>query len=188
MDELPEHDERAAPPLVVRPRGAAPLREIDTWIFDLDNTLYPASCRLFEQIERHMGEFIADLLGIEIAEAHALRRRLFREHGTTLRGLMTEHRVEPALFLDYVHRIDLSAVPRDEALAAAIARLPGRKLVFTNGTARHARNILSHLGLAGHFAGIFDIHACDYVPKPDPAGYRAMVRRFAIEPRRAAMI
>jgi len=161
---------------------------IETWIFDLDNTLYPASCNLFDQIHRRMGEFIAELLGVELDEAKRLQKIYFREHGTTLRGLMNVHNIDPTRFLDHVHRIDLAPIPPDAALGAALAALPGRKLVFTNGTVRHAENILAHLGIEGHFAGIFDIAACGYVPKPDPAGYDALVRRFAIVPARAAMI
>jgi putative hydrolase of the HAD superfamily len=161
---------------------------IDTWIFDLDNTLYPASCNLFDQIHRRMGEFISDLLAVDLAEAKRLQKIYFREHGTTLRGLMNVHNIDPTAFLDHVHQIDLSPVPADVALAAALAALPGRKLVFTNGTVRHAENILSHLGIAEHFVGLFDIADCNYVPKPDPAGYAELVRRFGIDPSRAVMI
>jgi putative hydrolase of the HAD superfamily len=164
------------------------LAAIETWVFDLDNTLYPASCNLFDQIHRRMGEFISNLLGVDLDEAKRLQRVYFREHGTTLRGLMNVHDIDPREFLDHVHRIDLAPVPPDAALGAALAALPGRKLVFTNGTVRHAENILGHLGIAGHFSGLFDIAACGYVPKPDPAGYAALVRRFAIVPRQAAMI
>ncbi len=175
-------------------RPSAPLERIadfasvESWIFDLDNTLYPASCNLFDQIHRRMGEFIAEMLRVDLAEAKRLQKTWFREHGTTLRGLMDVHGVDPTAFLDHVHRIDLSVVPQDAALAAALAALPGRKFVFTNGTVRHAENILGHLGIADHFAGIFDVADCRYVPKPDPAGYAEMVRRFAIAPRRAAMV
>jgi putative hydrolase of the HAD superfamily len=161
---------------------------IDTWIFDLDNTLYPASCNLFDQIHRRMGEFISDLLAVDLAEAKRLQKIYFREHGTTLRGLMNVHNIDPTAFLDHVHQIDLSPVPADVALAAALAALPGRKLIFTNGTVRHAENILSHLGIAEHFVGLFDIADCNYVPKPDPAGYAELVRRFGIDPSRAVMI
>jgi putative hydrolase of the HAD superfamily len=164
------------------------LAAIETWVFDLDNTLYPASCNLFDQIHRRMGEFIANLLGVDLDEAKRLQKIYFHEHGTTLRGLMNVHDIDPVEFLDHVHRIDLAPVPQDAALGAALAALPGRKLVFTNGTVRHAENILGHLGIAGHFSGLFDIAACGYVPKPDPAGYDALVRRFAIVPRRAAMV
>jgi putative hydrolase of the HAD superfamily len=173
---------------IATPRRPADFAAIDTWIFDLDNTLYPASCNLFDQIHRRMGEFISALLDVDLAEAKRLQKLYFREHGTTLRGLMTVHKIDPRDFLDHVHRIDLAPIPRDEALGAALAALPGRKLVFTNGTVHHAENILAHLGIQSHFAGLFDIEACDYVPKPDPAGYDALVRRFGIVPPRAAMI
>jgi len=165
-----------------------PLAEIETWIFDLDNTLYPASCRLFDQVHALMTRFIADRLDLSAEAALGLQKTYFREHGTTLRGLMTVHKIDPRDFLDHVHQIDLAAIPADAALGAALAALPGRKLVFTNGTVRHAENILAHLGIQSHFAGTFDIEACDYVPKPDPAGYDALVRRFGIVPARAAMI
>src|ERR1700730_16557765 len=142
-----------------------PLAEIETWIFDLDNTLYPASCNLFDQIHQRMGEFIVELLDVDLDEAKRLRSQYFRHHGTTLRGLMTEHNIDPRAFLDHVHRIDLSPIPANPDLAAALAALPGRKYVFTNGSVRHAENILGHLGIDGHFSGIFDVEACNYVPK-----------------------
>jgi putative hydrolase of the HAD superfamily len=182
---MPEHSKNIVKNGQVR---SADLGAIDCWIFDLDNTLYPASCRLFEQIQERMNEFIAALLKVDIEEAKRIRRGFFLEHGTTLRGLMDVHGIDPRPFLDHVHSIDLSVMPADPALAAALASLPGRKLVFTNGTVRHAENILGHLGIADHFSAIFDIADCNYVPKPDAAGYAELVRRFAIEPRRAAMI
>jgi putative hydrolase of the HAD superfamily len=166
----------------------AALSGIDTWVFDLDNTLYPASCNLFDQIHRRMGEFIAALLQVDLAEAKLLQKQYFREHGTTLRGLMTVHGIDPRAFLDHVHEIDLSPVPPDVALQAALASLPGRKLVFTNGSVRHAENVLGHLGIEGHFSGILDVEGCNLVPKPDPAGYAELVRRFGIVPARAAMV
>jgi putative hydrolase of the HAD superfamily len=161
---------------------------IDTWIFDLDNTLYPAGSNLFPQISARMGEFIAARFALDADAARAMRTRLFRAHGTTLRGLMIEHGVDPHEFMDYVHDVDLSGLTPAIALAAALAALPGRKLVHTNGSRRHAVRILDHLGLAGHVAGIFDIADAGFVPKPDPAGYRALIERFGVEPRRAAMV
>src|SRR5882724_2367125 len=164
------------------------LSAIETWVFDLDNTLYPASCNLFDQIHQRMGEYIVALLDVDMEEAKRLRRQYFLQHGTTLSGLMKEHGIDPHHFLAHVHSIDLTPLPPDPALAAALAALPGRKFVFTNGSVRHAENILGHLGIDGHFSGIFDVEACNYVPKPDPAGYDALVRRFGVAPRRAAMI
>jgi putative hydrolase of the HAD superfamily len=164
-----------------------PLHEIETWIFDLDNTLYPESCNLFAEAEARMAAFIVAELKLDLEAAHALRRRFFLDHGTTLRGLMLEHGIEPKRFLDYVHDIDLSPVPPDPVLVAAIAALPGRKFVFTNGTEDYAERIISRIGLAGFFAGIHDVIACDYVPKPDPKGYVALIRRHGVDPSAALM-
>jgi putative hydrolase of the HAD superfamily len=162
--------------------------DIDTWIFDLDNTLYPASSDLFPQISARMGEFIAARFGLDAEAARAMRTRLFRSHGTTLRGLMVDHGVDPHEFMDYVHDIDLSGLAPASGLAAVLGALPARKLVHTNGSHRHAARILDHLGLAGHVAGIFDIADAGFLPKPDPAGYRTLIARFGVEPGRAAMV
>jgi putative hydrolase of the HAD superfamily len=165
-----------------------PLAEIDTWIFDLDNTLYPGTCKLYKEIEQRMGAFIMAELKLDHDGAHALRRRFLERHGTTLKGLMIEHGMAPERFLDYVHEIDLSSVEEDRALGSAIASLRGRKLIFTNGTKRHAERVLNRLGLGKHFGVIHDIVACDYTPKPEPIAYEGFVRRYDVAPRRAAMI
>ena len=165
----------------------APLSEIEHWVFDLDNTLYPAACDLFSQIDWRMTAFIAEALSLPPDEARPLQKALFRRHGTTLRGLMVEHGLEPSAFLDFVHDIDYAPVLACDRLKAAMAALPGEKLIFTNGTVRHAERVLERLGLDG-FSGIFDIVAADYMPKPDPAPYASFVKRHAIDPRRAAMV
>jgi len=161
---------------------------VETWIFDLDNTLYPASCNLFAQVDRRMGQFIQTLLDLDPLAAKALQKRYWREHGTTLRGLMNEHRVDPLHFMDYVHDIDLGVVPHSLPLDRALGRLPGRKVIFTNGSVGHAERVLKARGIASHFDGIFDIVASDYRPKPDPEPYDWLCRRFRIEPRRAVMV
>lgn len=161
---------------------------VDSWVFDLDNTLYSASSSLFPQIDVRMRRFIAERLGLSLDEAFQLQKRYYREFGTTLRGLMLVHHMEPAAFLDYVHDIDHSVLSAAPALDAALARLPGRKLIFTNGSERHAERVMERLGIARHFEGVFDIAAADYVPKPQPESYQAMVARFALDPRRAAMV
>jgi putative hydrolase of the HAD superfamily len=168
--------------------AALPSAQIDTWIFDLDNTLYPASCRLYVEVEARMAKYIMEELRLDLDKAHALRRRYFQERGTTLRGLMDEFGVEPGRFLDYVHEIDVSAVQPDPALGAALAGLPGRKLVFTNGTRCYAERVLKRLELGALFDAIHDIVAIGYRPKPDPAGYRDLVERYDIAPGRAAMV
>ena len=163
------------------------MNHIDCWIFDLDNTLYPASCNLFDQVDRRIGAFIAELLQVDAVEARRLQKHYFREYGTTLRGLMNHHGIVPARFLDYVHAIDVSPVPPSPALDAALAALDGRKLIFTNGSVAHAERVMNRLGVAGHFTGVFDIVAADYQPKPNPATYAAMVARHGVDPRAAAM-
>ncbi len=167
--------------------GDRVLGEIETWIFDLDNTLYPASCRLFDQIHTKMTQFIADRLDLSPAAALLLQKTYFREHGTTLRGLMTIDRIDPDDFLAYVHEIDLSCVPPDPVLVAALAALPGRKIVHTNGSVRHAERLLQHLGIAGSFCGIVDIAAAGYEPKPALAGYYELLRRHRVTPAAAIM-
>jgi putative hydrolase of the HAD superfamily len=166
---------------------ATPLDRLDTWVFDLDNTLYPATSSLFPQIDVRMRAFISELLGLNDAEAHALQKRYYREFGTTLRGLMLVHGLEPERFLEYVHDIDRSVLVAEPRLDKALALLPGRKLIFTNGTESHAVKVLERLGLSRHFEGIFDIHASDYVPKPDPETYKRLLARHGVTAASAAM-
>ncbi|MEO5374582.1 MAG: pyrimidine 5'-nucleotidase [Alphaproteobacteria bacterium] len=163
------------------------LDQLNVWVFDLDNTLYPATASLFPQIDVRMKRFIATSLGIPEDEAFLLQKRYYHEYGTTLRGLMLRHAIEPESFLAYVHAIDHSVLTPDPALRAGIERLPGRKLVFTNGSERHAVDVLRHLDLTETFEGIFDIRAAGYVPKPNLETYWRMVRQFGFDPERAAM-
>jgi putative hydrolase of the HAD superfamily len=164
------------------------LDHVDAWVFDLDNTLYPASSSLFPQIDVRMRRFIAERLGLGLDEAFALQKRYYRQFGTTLRGLMLCNAIEPAAFLDYVHDIDCTVLDEAPRLDAVLARLPGRKLVFTNGSERHAVNVLGRLGIARHFEAIFDIAAAGYVPKPDPSTYDLMLGRHAVAAGAAAMV
>ena len=158
------------------------------WIFDLDNTLYPASCRLFDQVERRIGEYVQQLLNLDPVAAKAVQKQYFRDHQTTLNGLMIHHKIRPEEYLEFVHHIDLSPVVADQRLDAALERLPGRKLIYTNGSVRHAENVMGKLGVARHFEGIFDIAEAAYVPKPDIAAYRAMVARHNVDPKRSVML
>lgn len=159
----------------------------ETWVFDLDNTLYPASSSLFPQIHRRMGLYIAEALKVDAATADTLQRRYYREHGTTLRGLMMTHGIAPDDFLAYVHEIDCTVLPPAPRLDQALASIPGRKLVFTNGSHRHAENVLNHMNLSHHFDGIFDIKAADYIPKPAIETYRRMIGRFDFDPKKSVM-
>jgi len=158
-----------------------------TWIFDLDNTLYPADCNLFAQVDKRMGEFIAQYLGVSLEQARHLQKTYYRQYGTTLCGLMQVHKLDPQPFLEYVHDIDLSVVPEHPELAAAIEKLPGQRLIFTNGSRRHAERVAEKLGVLHLFDGICDIAACEYVPKPSPDAFDRMIRRHGVEPEKAAM-
>jgi putative hydrolase of the HAD superfamily len=160
---------------------------IRDWIFDLDNCLYPASTGLFDLIDERMGAYIQRLLACDPVEARRVQKAHFHEHGTTLAGLMKEHGVEPRHFLEDVHAIPLDRVCRDERLAAALGRLPGRKIVFTNGDEPYARRVLEAIGVHHHFDELHDIHASSYRPKPDPHGYELLCERFGIEPERALL-
>lgn len=166
----------------------AALSHVDCWIFDLDNCLYPASTGLFTLIDERMGAYIQRLLGVDAVEARRVQKAHFHEHGTTLAGLMKHHGVDPHDFLADVHDIPLHRIARDERLARGLARLPGRKIVFTNGDAPYARRVLDAIGIADHFEGLHDIVATGLVPKPQPHGYKLLVERFGIEPARAAMV
>ena len=174
--------------MIKKPERDLGFAHVEAWVFDLDNTLYPADCNLFAQIDRRMGEFIANSLGIPLEDAKILRETYYYEHGTTLAGLVRLHGVSPDAFLDYVHDIDLSAVTPSLALATALGSLPGRKFIFTNGSRKHAEAVARRLGVAGHIEDICDIHALEYIhPKPTREAYERFVRAHGVVARQAAM-
>lgn len=161
---------------------------IDCWIFDLDNTLYPPSTRLFDQIDVRMGQFIQNLLGCDPVEAHRVQKLYFHDHGTTLSGLMHYHAIVPHDFLNFVHDIDMAPLVAAPRLADKLAALPGRKLVFTNGDDAYAARVLASLGLSDSFDGMWDIHAMNYRPKPEPSAYAGLIEAFAIRPETAVFV
>lgn len=158
------------------------LAHIRTWIFDLDNTLYPSSARLFDQIDARMTGFIADKFQVDHIEARRIQKGYFHAHGTTLAGLMAEHDVDPHAFLEHVHDIEMDVLEENAPLAAAIARLPGRKLVFTNADTPYASKVLAKLGLGESFEAIHDVHAMALVPKPQPSAYAGLCAAFDLDP------
>ncbi len=175
---------------MAKPNGNSQARgfeRVETWVFDLDNTLYPADCNLFAEIDRRMGAFIAAELGLSLPEAQRLRQSYYYQYGTTLAGLMRQHKVSPQAFLDYVHDIDLSVIAPAPQLARALKALPGRKFIFTNGSRKHAESVAERLGLTGHFDDVFDIHSADFIPKPDPHVYEGFIRRMRIIAASASM-
>jgi len=159
----------------------------EAWVFDLDNTLYPRSSNLFQQVDERIRAYVRRLLNVDEEEAERIQRTFYREHGTTLRGLMLRHNVDPDDFLEFVHDIDHSVVNPDPALGEALLRLPGKKYIFTNGSRRHAEMIAGRLGFPTHFTDIFDIVAANLVPKPERETYDRFVKRFGLRPERAAM-
>lgn len=164
------------------PPPPLPIDHIDSWIFDLDNTLYPPSAKLFDLIDARMGAFIMRLLGCDAAEARRVQKRYFHDHGTTMAGLMRHHGVDPENFLTDVHAIALDRIGPDARLRAGLARLPGRRLVFTNADADYAARVLDARGIADLFDGICDIRVTGYAPKPDTAAYAAMIGHLGVDP------
>lgn len=157
------------------------------WVFDLDNTLYPPSARLFDQIEIRMTRYVMDALGVAAEEADQLRRHYWAEYGTTLAGLMREHDVDPAPYLTHVHEIDLTHLQPAPDLAARIRALPGQRIVYTNGSAPYAARVLEARGLSGLFDGIYGVEHADFRPKPERAAFERVFDRAGCEPARAAM-
>jgi putative hydrolase of the HAD superfamily len=160
---------------------------IDTWVFDLDNTLYPHHVNLWQQVDQRIGEFISAHLKISAEEARIIQKDYYRRYGTSMRGMMTEHGVHADDYLAYVHQIDHSPLEPNPAMGAAIARLPGRKLILTNGSTGHAEAVLTRLGLLAHFEAVFDIIAADLEPKPAAQTYRKFLSDHDVDPAKAAM-
>ncbi|MCP1841096.1 putative hydrolase of the HAD superfamily [Bradyrhizobium sp. USDA 4524] len=160
---------------------------VETWVFDLDNTLYPHHVNLWQQVDARIGEFVSNWLKISPEEARRLQKDYYLRYGTTMRGMMTEHGVQADDYLAYVHKIDHSPLQPNPAMGAAIARLPGRKLILTNGSVDHVDAVLGRLGIGNHFDGVFDIIAADLEPKPAPQTYQKFLRLHDVDPARAAM-
>ena len=170
------------------PANAGPdFRHIRSWIFDLDNTLYRADNGIFSQIEARMTQYVMAFLRLPRDAAYARQKELYQRYGTNLNGLMQEHGTPPEDYLGYVHDIDLSELAADERLAAAIAALPGRRYVFTNGCRDHAARILERLGMTGLFDAVWDIRTIAFAPKPKAEAYASVVRESGINCAEAAM-
>jgi len=160
---------------------------VDTWVFDLDNTLYPHHVNLWEQVDIRIRDYIAGYLKITHEEAFRLQKDYYKRYGTSMRGLMTEHGMKPDDFLDFVHQVDHSPLEPNPALGAAIERLPGRKLILTNGTRNHADAVLTRLQLDRHFEDVFDIVASELEPKPNPIMYERFLKAHGVDAGKAAM-
>jgi putative hydrolase of the HAD superfamily len=164
-----------------------PFTHIDTWVFDLDNTLYPHHVNLWQQVDQRIGEFVSAFLKVTVEEARRIQKDYYLRYGTTMRGMMTEHGASADDYLAYVHQIDHSPLQANPAMGAAIARLPGRKLILTNGSTDHADKVLQRLGLAAQFDAVFDIVAAGVEPKPAPQTYVKFLRDHEVNPATSAM-
>ncbi len=166
----------------------AELRDAACWVFDLDNTLYPATDNLFVQVSERIRDYIADFLGVAPETAFGIQKDYFHRYGTSLRGLMLRHDMDPGPFLDFVHDVDLSHVTANPELDRALSRLGGRKVIFTNASVDHAERILARLGISDHFDAVFDIVDAEYIPKPEPGPYDALIERFGLDPAASVMV
>lgn len=160
--------------------------QVETWVFDLDNTLYPHHL-LWQQVDDRIRAYVAEFLKVTADEAFRVQKDYYKRYGTTMRGLMTEHGVDPDAYLDFVHQIDHSPLEPNPALGDALEKLPGRKLILTNGTVAHADAVLKRLEIDKHFEDVFDIVAADLEPKPKAITYERFLKRHGVEPTRAAM-
>jgi putative hydrolase of the HAD superfamily len=171
------------------PARSAPraFTHVETWVFDLDNTLYPRHLNLWQQVDERIRDYIANFLKIGKDEAFRVQKDYYKRYGTSMRGLMTEHGMDPDAYLAFVHQIDHSPLEPNPALGAAIEQLPGRKLILTNGTRKHAEAVTRRLEIHEKFEDVFDIIAADLEPKPLPQTYDKFLKAHGVDPKRAAM-
>ena len=170
-----------------RQRPQRGFSRVDTWVFDLDNTLYPHHVNLWQQVDARIGEYIGQFLNVDPIEARRIQKDYYKRFGTSMRGMMTEHGVSADDYLAYVHQIDHSPLEPNPAMGAAIERLPGRKLILTNGSTDHAGKVLERLGFGHHFEAVFDIIAAELEPKPAPQTYLRFLERHHVDAAKAAM-
>ena len=161
--------------------------KVNTWIFDLDNTLYSADSGIFQQVHRLMGEFISKNLSMDMSEAKKLQSKYYKKHGTTLRGLMDNHGIDPDHFLEEVHRLDYSIVGSNKILNEELHKLEGRKIIYTNANKKHVIDVLDRIDLTNFFDEIFDIKMANYIPKPELKPYEQIIDLFNIESKSSAM-
>jgi putative hydrolase of the HAD superfamily len=160
---------------------------IDTWVFDLDNTLYPHHLSLWQQVDERIRAYVSEFLKVSKEEAFRVQKDYYKRYGTTMRGLMAEHGMKPEDYLEFVHQIDHSPLTPNAALGDALEKLPGRKLILTNGTRKHADAVMKRLDIDRHFEDVFDIAAADLDPKPLPRVYERFLKRHAVDPAKSAM-
>lgn len=169
------------------PNNSRGFHAVETWVFDLDNTLYPPDTNLWQQIDDRIRAFVSEFLKVTPEDAFRVQKDFYKRYGTTMRGLMAEHNMKPDDFLEFVHEIDHSPLEPNPILGDALERLPGRKLILTNGTRKHAEAVMKRLDIDKHFEDVFDIAAADLEPKPKPLVYDRFLKKHGVDPQKAAM-
>ena len=164
------------------------LTEIKFWIFDLDNTLYSGQTKVFSEVDKKMSSFISEKFNVDLIEAKKIQKEYFYEYGTTLSGLMKKKNVNPNEFLEFVHNIDISWLPKDELLKNELIKIKEKKYIFSNGSHAHIENVTNQLGIDGLFDGAFDITDGDFVPKPHLDPYKKLIKKFKIDPKKSILI
>ena len=161
---------------------------IKFWIFDLDNTLYSGDTKVFQQVDKRMSKYISDKLSVNLEEAKKIQKNYFHEYNTTLNGMIKNHKIEPNEFLEFVHDINIDFLQKDPVLAEEIKKLEGLKIIFTNGSRKHALNVTKKLGIDDLFDDIFDIVDCDFIPKPLVEPYKKLVKKHKIDPKLCVLV
>jgi putative hydrolase of the HAD superfamily len=164
------------------------LKSIKYWIFDLDNTLYSGKTRVFEQVDKKMSKYISEKLNITVEEARKIQKNYFHEYNTTLNGMIKNHKIDANEFLEFVHDIDIDFLKKDEKLAEEMKKLEGKKIIFTNGSKKHAINVTRRIGIEQYFDGIFDIVDSDFIPKPSIEPYKKLVKKHKIDPKISVLV
>ncbi len=164
------------------------LKDIKYWLFDLDNTLYSGATKVFDQVDKRMSDYISSKLNISREEAKKIQKNYFVEYNTTLNGMIKNHKIDANEFLEFVHDIDLNFLKEDKLLGEEIGKINGKKIIFTNGSRKHAKNVIKRLGIDRHFDGIFDIVSADFIPKPSIKTYKKIIEKYKIEPQYSIFI
>ena len=164
------------------------LLDIKYWIFDLDNTLYSGQTKVFSEVDKKMSAYISKKLKVDLIKAKKIQKKYFYESGTTLSGLMKHDDIDPHEFLEFVHDIDISWLPKDLALKEELLKIKEKKYIFTNGSLAHADNVTKQLGIDGLFDGVFDIIDANFIPKPHIAPYKKLIKKFDLDPKKSILI
>ena len=164
------------------------LTKIKYWIFDLDNTLYSGQTKVFSEVDKRMSSFISEKLKIDIIEAKKIQKEYFYEYGTTLSGLMQKKNIDPNEFLEFVHDIDISWLPKDKLLREELIKIKEKKYIFSNGSHAHIRNVTNQLGIDDLFDGAFDITDANFLPKPRIEPYKKLIQKFKLDPNKSILI